>query len=253
MQFLKLLWRGLRDVYEQFAWFILLSILFWIAAIPAYFGWVFTSIALIFLPIALITMVLVPPALLTLFYATDPRLLVHRPDWSDMRSAFTGGFVRSWKIGLVTILPLIMIGWNIAFFAGTDHMLTIFVPLWVIMWVFLFVLSLYMFCLAGTHESGLANAFRGGMYVLVKYPFRSLFLALFTLFVGWVFTVALLPMLVIGPPLFAAIVTRFVFDALEVHVIDPNSPTDEREWERERGINPERSLVDRVMRRNKDT
>lgn len=251
MEFLKILWRGLRDVYDQFAWFMLLSVLVWLCALPFYFGYAFATLALIFVPIAVLTFALVPSALTTLFYATDPRLIVHKPDFGDLKSVFTSSFVRSWKIALVTILPLMMIGWNIRFFAGSDHMLAVFVPLWVIMWVFLFVLTLYMFCLAGTHESGVRNAFRGGMYVLVKYPFRALFLSLFTLMVGWVFTVALLPMIVIGPAMFAAIVNRFVFNALEVYVIDPNSPTDERAWERERGINPDRSLADRVLRRNK--
>ncbi len=88
------------------------------------------------------------------------------------------------------------------------------------------------------------------MFVLVKNPFRALFLSLFILVFGYMTTMALLPMLIIGPPFFAAIVNRFVFDAFEVYVLAPNSPTDEREWERQRGINQEKRLIDRVLRRN---
>lgn len=252
MQFLKILGRGLRDVYDQFAWFMVLSVTFWVAVLPVFVGFVLVRASLAFLPVAIVTLAFVPPALTTLFFATDPRLIVAKPEWSEMKDVFIGSLVRSWKIGLVTILPLIMIGWNIGFFAGTNQTLAVFVPLWAVMWVFIFILTFYMFCLAGTHESGLSNAFRGGMFTLVKYPFRSLILSLLILFTGFYMTIALLPMLIIGPALYAAIINRVVFDALEVYVIDPNSPTDERAWERAHGINPDKTLIDRVFRRTRD-
>lgn len=251
MNFFKILWRGLRDVYESFMYLILVSLAFWVCCVPMIFGYGFLAMGPLLAPMFLVTAVLVPTALLVLFHLTDPRTVVNRVEWSEALSLMRSAFFRSWKVALISIVPLIMIGWNIAFFLGSGETLEIFLPLWVVMFVFLFVLTLFCFSLAGTHESGWRNAFRGGMFVLVKYPGRAIGLSLFTLLFGYLFTLALLPMLVIGPALFASIVNRFVFDALEVEVIDPNAPTDERAFERARGIDPERSLVDRVLRRGK--
>lgn len=251
MTFFKILWRGMRDVYDSFMYFILVSLAFWVCCVPMLFGYGFLSVGPLVAPLFLLTTALVPPGLLVLHALTDPRLVVNRIEWADAFEMVRSTFFRSWKIALITIVPLVMIGWNIVFFIGSGHMLELFVPLWVVMFVFLFILSFYCFSLAGTHESGWRNAFRGGMYVLVKYPGRTVLLSLFIIIFGYLMALAILPMLVLGPAFFAAIVNRFVFDALEVEVIDPEAPTDERAYERERGINPDRSLADRVLRRGK--
>lgn len=251
MDFFRILWRGLRDVYDSFTYFMVVSLAFWLCCSPMLLGYGFLSVSILVAPLFLLTAILLPPALTVLFALTDPRTLIQRIEWRDALDMLRTEFLRSWKIALITLAPLLMIGWNVAFFAGSTHNLALLVPLWVVMWILLFVLSQYCFSLAGTHESGWRNAFRGGMYVLVKYPLRSLGLSIFILFFGYAFTLAMLPMLVIGPALFAAVVNRFVFDALEVEVIDPDSPTTERAYEKERGINIERGLVDRVLRREK--
>ena len=252
MAFLKILWRGMRDLYGSFSYFIMLSLAFWLACTPILLGFGFLAMPIFYWPLFLLSTIFVPPALTTLFALSDPREVVSRTEWKAVPGLFRSVFVRSWKVAAATIVPLVMLGWNIRYFAGSGHVLEFLVPLWGIMWIFVFVLTLYCFSLAGTHESGLRNAFRGGMYALVKNPFRSIALSLFILLVSYLGGVALLPMLIIGPPFIATIVNRFVFDALEVYVIDPDAPTDERTIERQRGINLDRSLIDRVMRRGKD-
>ena len=253
MAFLKILWRGLRDLYNSFAYSILLSLAFWLCCSPMILGIGFLAMPIIYWPLALLTTILVPPALTMLFMLADPRLVVNRPEWSELPQIFRAVFVRSWKVALITLAPLAMIGWNIRYFLGSEHTLALLVPLWVVMWIFIFALTLYGYSLAGTHESGPRNAFRGGMYTLVKYPFRTIGMSLFLLTVGYAGALALLPMLLVGPAFVASIVNRFVFEALEVEVIDPEAPTSEREYERQRGINMERSLLDRVMRRGKES
>lgn len=252
MAFLRILWRGMRDLYDSFSYFILLSLVFWLCCAPVLLGFGFLAMPIIYWPLFLLSTILIPPALTMLFALSDPRAAIDRMEWSAVPRFLGSVFVRSWKVALITIVPLVMIGWNIAYFAGSGHTLQFLVPLWLVMWILLFVLALYCFSLAGTHESGPRNAFRGGMYTLVKYPFRSIGLALFVLLLGYASALAILPMIIIGPPFFATIVNRFVFDALEVYVIDPNAPTDERTLERERGINLERGLIDRVMRRGRE-
>lgn len=241
----------MRDVYDSFMYFILVSLAFWLCCFPMILGYGFLGMGVFGIPLFLLTAILVPPAFLMLFALVDPRNAMSRIEWPDALNLLRTEFVRSWKVALISIVPLVMIGWNITFFLGSGHTLELFVPLWVVMFVFMFIYSFYCFSLAGTHESGWRNAFRGGMFVMVKYPFRAVVLSLFILVFGYLATMALLPMLVIGPAFFAAIVVRFVFDALEVHVMDPEAPTDERAYERAKGINPDRSLVDRVLRRGK--
>ena len=248
MHFLRIVGRGARDLYEQFAYFMMLSFAWVLAAVPAYVGYTLLALSPLLLPLAVFTAFLVPPATVTLFALTDPRRIVDRPDMRQIGQIFAESVKRSWIIALVTITPLVVLLWNSVFFGGTESVLAAFVPLWLIMFVFLFILTLYMFSLGGLMESGLRNAFRGGMYVLISRPFVSLSLSLFILVVGTLFTVTVLPMLTIGPVLFAAVVNRMVLTELKVPVIDPNLPTNERQWEKERGLNVETTIWDRLKR-----
>lgn len=251
MHFLKIFWRGVRDVYDQFVYFMMLSFGWVACAIPALVGYTLLAVTPLFLPVTIFTMILIPPATLTLYSLTDPRRIVNRPDFREITHNFAESFLRSWKIAIVTIPFLVVLLWNASFFGGTDSLLAAMVPLWLIMFVFLFILTMYMFSLGGLMESGPRNAFRGGMYVLVSRPFVSMFLSLAIMVLAFLFTVSVLPMLTIGPPLFAAVVNRMVLTELQVPVIDPNAPTDERQWERERGLNVESSIWDRLKRGGK--
>lgn len=251
MHFLRTVGRGARDLYDQFAYFMLVSFAWVLAAVPAFVGYTLLAISPLMLPVALFTAFLVPPATVTLFALADPRRVVDRPDLREIGHIFADSVKRGWVIALATIPALIVLIWNIIFFGGTGTTLAAFVPLWMVMFVFLFILMLYMFSLAGLMESGLRNAFRGGMYVLISRPFVSVFLSLFVIVVGSVFTVTILPMITVGPPLFAAIVNRMVLTELKVPVIDPNQPTNEREWERQRGVNMEPTIWDRLKQGTK--
>jgi uncharacterized membrane protein YesL len=225
VRFLKLLWRGVRDVFEQFVLMVSLSLVWWVC---------------------LVTVVLAPPATVTLFALADPRRIVNRPDMSDAVAVFKTSVKRGWLIALATLPALAVLAWNILFFSGTSSFLRAFVPLWAIMLISLFILSIYMFSVAGTMESGLRNAFRGAMYVLVSRPFTALLLSLLIIAVGAVMTVLVLPMLALGPALLAAVINRFVLTGLHVEIIDPFAPTNERTDERQRGIEYDKTFWQRL-------
>lgn len=248
MHFLRIVGRGACDLYDQFAYFMLVSFAWVLAALPLLVGYTMLAVTPLLLPIALFTAFLVPPATVTLFALTDPRRIVDRPDLREIGHIFADSVKRSWAIAAVTLPALAVLIWNATFFGGTETVIATLVPLWLVMFVFLFILTLYMFSLGGLLESGLRNAFRGGMYVLVSRPFVSMFLSLFILVLGFLFTVTVLPMVTIGPPLFAAIVNRMVLTELKVPVVDPNQPTSERQWEREQGLNAETTVWDRLKR-----
>lgn len=248
VRFLGLMWRGFRDVFEQMIFMAGLTIGWWLMAAPVVIGVLMFLTAPLLLPLLAVLALFVPPATVTLFSMADPRRIVSRPEFSDVRDVFLSTFKRGWMIGLATVPVLLILGWNIGYFSGSGSFLAAFVPLWVIMFIFLFILMLYMYSLAGTMESGLRNAFRGGMFVLISRPFTALFLSVLILVFGVIFTVMVIPMFLLGPSLMAAVVNRFVLDTLQVEVIDPNSPTVERAYEREKGMNPDPGIWERIKR-----
>jgi uncharacterized membrane protein YesL len=225
VSFLRLLGLGLRDVFEQLLSLALFSLLWWACQL---------------------TIVLGPPATVTLFAMADPRRQTASPEFTDSIKVMKTAFRRGWGIFLWTVPLIVVLIWNTYYFSDTEESLRVLIPLWLLMSVILITLSLYAFSVAGTMESGVRNAFRGGIYVLVSRPIRGLGLCLLLILLSLVMTVTVLPMLFLGPATIAAIVNRFVLDGLNVHVIDPNSPTDERAFEHERGINPDKGFLQRM-------
>jgi len=225
VRFFRLVWRGTRDLFDQMLPFALYSILWWICVLLIVPG---------------------PPATVALFFMCDPRRRISQPEFSDAVEIFKSAFLRSWKVALVTVPFVLILAWNLIFFSGTDHVLIALVPLWIIMLVILYIVMLFSFSVAALMESGPRNALRGSMYVLVSRPISGIALSLFLMVIGSVLAVMVLPMALLGPALLACIVNRFVLDGLHVPVIDPDSPTDERQDERERGLNPDPSFLSRL-------
>lgn len=230
MLFFKLLWLGIKDLFEQFLTLSLFSVAWWISILLIVPG---------------------PPATVTLFSMADPRRQTSTPDVADAIAVFKGSFRRAWGFTLCTVPLIVVLLWNLASYAGTSQALAAIVPLWLIMLLLLLIVTLDGFAVAGTMESGVRNAFRGAMFVLVSRPFMSIGLALVLLVLSFVMTITVLPMLLVGPALIACIVNRFVLTILGVEIIDPLSPTDERAYERERGINPDKGFIGRLRNENK--
>jgi uncharacterized membrane protein YesL len=222
--FPKLIWLGIRDLFEQFMTFALLSILWWLCAI---------------------TVVAAPPASVALMSITDPRKKGSAPELVDAISVFRSSWSRAWGIALLTVPFIAMLAWNLTFFSASSHALAPMAPLWLILLVILFVVALYAFSVAGTMESGTRNAFRGAMFVLVSRPFMGLGLSLLVMFMILVMGVLIIPILFVGPALISCIANRFTLTILGEEIIDPSAPTTEREDERARGLNPDPSFASR--------
>ncbi len=225
MVFFKLVWRGIRDLFEQFLSLVWFSLLWWLCVVLVVPG---------------------PPATVALYAMADPRRQVSTPEFRDAVDVFTSSFRRSWGVFLFTVPLMAILIWNLYFFGGTNQILAAMSPLWLIMLVLIWVLMLYAYAVAGTMESGTRNAFRGAMFVLVSRPFVSITLSVFSIALIVVMTLTVVPMLLFGPALIASIVNRVVLYVLGVEIIDPSAPTTERAYERERGINPDRSWLSRL-------
>lgn len=225
MLFLTLFWRGIRDLFDQFMILSLFSLLWWLCAV---------------------LIVPSPPATVALAAMADPRRMGAAPEMSDAIEIFKTSWKRSWGIALLTVPFLAMLLWNLSFFAGSDHVLAPMIPMWIVLLILLFVMTMYAFSVAGTMESGVRNAFRGAMFVLVSRPFMSIALSLVMVILLFAMTITVLPMLLFGPGLVASIVNRFTLTTLGEEIIDPSSPTIEREQERARGVNPDPTILTRL-------
>lgn len=224
MLFLKLLWSGIRDFFEQFMTFSLLSFLWWLCAITVVGG---------------------PPASVALMSITDPRKKGSAPELGDAIEVFRSSWRRAWGIALFTVPLLIMLVWNLTFFSDSATALAPLIPLWFILLVMVFAIALYAFSVAGTMESGVRNAFRGALFILVSRPFLGLGLSVFVAMLILVMSVLVIPMVFFGPALVSSIVNRFTLTLLGEEIIDPSAPTVERADERSRGLNPDPSFASR--------
>lgn len=229
MLFFKLIWAGVRDYFEQLMIMSLLSILWWIGVVTIVNG---------------------PPATVALAAVADPRRKGSAPEVGDAIAVLRASRKRSWSIALFTVPFLVMLSWNLVYFAGSNHVLTAMIPLWFIMIVLLAIITLYAFSVAGTMESGVANAFRGAMYVLVSRPFMGIGLVLFLTPLVVLMTMTVIPILFAGPALIASIVNRFTLTILGEEIIDPSAPTVERADERARGVNPDATILSRLRGKN---
>lgn len=230
MLFFKLVWLGIKDLFEQFLTLSMFSLAWWVSIILIVPG---------------------PPATVALFSMADPRRQTSTPELSDAIVVFKSSFKRAWGFACCTVPLILVLLWNLTSYAGTSRLLAAMVPLWIIMLLLLVIVTVEGFSVAGTMESGVKNAFRGAMFVLVSRPFMSISLVIFLLVLSFFMTITVLPMLLIGPALIACIVNRFVLTILGVEIIDPLSPTNERAYERERGINPDKGFIGRLRNENR--
>lgn len=231
MRFLRLFLRGLKDAYDQFVLVMIVSVLWWVCALLVIPG---------------------PPATVALFRMMDPRNAVQMPELADFFRVLREHFRTAWGIAIFTVPVIVVLAWNMLFFRNTDSVFAIMVPLWFVMIAIVFVLMVYAFATVAAMESHTRNAFRGAVYLLVMWPFTAgLLFVLLTLLAG-LFAVLVLPLILFGPGVSAAIINRFVLTGYDVEVIDPGAPTQERQHEVARGINPEPTGIKGMLRRSRD-
>jgi hypothetical protein len=110
----------------------------------------------------------------------------------------------------------------------------------------------YALATVAAMESYTRNAFRGAVYLLVMWPFTAGLLVVLLVLVSGLFAILVLPLILFGPGVSAAVINRFVLAGYDVEVIDPSSPTQERQREVAHGVNPDRSGIKRLFGRTGD-
>jgi uncharacterized membrane protein YesL len=230
VRFLRLFLRGLKDAYDQFVMLMIVSVLWWVCAVLIVPG---------------------PPATVALFRMMDPRNAIQMPEVADFFRILRENFKTAWMVALFTVPVIVVLTWNMLFFRETDSIFAIMVPLWFVMIAITFMLMVYAFATVAAMESYTRNAFRGSVYMLVMWPFTSALLFVLLLLLSALFAVLVLPLILFGPGVAAAVINRFVLAGYDIEVIDPGAPTVERAYEVQRGINPEVSVAKRFFQRNR--
>jgi hypothetical protein len=237
---LRIVGRGLRDTYESLFTFCLASVGWWLATLPAWLLWpVLSWLALLgFLAFG-------PAATIALFAIADPRRAVSRPDLGEMLSLWRTNLVAGWKLAAVTLpVPLVLLN-NILVFGGSDDSLAALAPLWAVLLVVSLCFLLVAFASGGMFLSPLGDTLRRTAYVLLAAPFRSLFVLAAVVVYLVIGTGLVVPMILFVPALVAATVDRLVAQALNLTIIDPNAPTEERTLEKREGRPQKGRLRDR--------
>ena len=216
MRFLTTLLRGLKDAYDQFVMVMVVSVLWWISALLVIPG---------------------PPATVALFRIMDPRNQVALPDVRDFFRIARDSFATSWAITAFTVPVVLILLWNSLFFQGADSAFALLVPLWYVMIIITVMLMVYAFATVAAMESRVRNAFRGAAFLMVMRPFTAGALVIALALITILFSILVLPLFLFGPGVAAAVINRFVLSGYKVEILDPNSPTQERQHEVSRGVN----------------
>lgn len=209
---LRLIGRGIADVFEHLLPFMLASLLWWLGVL---------------------LIVTAPPATTALFAVTDPRRAIDRPEPRDVLAQFRRQAWSSWKLFLVAGPIIAVLVWDLGFYGGGAGGLAILAPLWLVLLIGACAITIASISALALTESSVSTSFRRGTYVVLSAPFRSVLLLLVSVIYTLIGMVLVVPLVLIVPPLIAATFNRLVLTQLGIAVTDPTAPTEERLLEQE--------------------
>lgn len=239
MRGFSIIWRAIRDTFDQILTYMLGSILWWVAVFVPFivFAGLGSALPTVVGEAVLILGIIIgaSPATTLLSRWVDPRLVVDRPSWRDLGPWFRQYARTSWIVGAFVFTALGILLLNLAFYAQSGSVFTILVPLWLFLIVIGVIVAFTALALVSLTDATPRQAFRRAGYVIASAPIQSLLLA------GWILVTILLgvalivPLILLTPPLIMAATNRLILNQLQIAIPDPNAPTDERVVERTTG------------------
>lgn len=205
----RVVWRGLRDTIDQLYVFALASILWWL------------SLALV---------VTIPAATLTLFRIADPRHRTTggRPSFTEALRLGLASFARSWRLALITLAPLLLVGFNLAFYARRENHLSLLAPLWVVLLLLGVAVTLCAYSICALLDRPAVASLRLATHLTGARMLPLLGTLLLLLLVCLLAAFLVVPFVLLGPALIATTVNRVVLTGLGLPIGDPDAPTPER-------------------------
>lgn len=225
MRGVRLLGRGLSDTFEHLLPFSAATLAWWAAvALPA------AMVAIIGWP-GLILFAPVPGAAVALFAFADPRRAVERPSVTDVFASFKRGVVPGLIVVLITVPLVIVMAGNIRFYGSNAGGLGVILPLAAALFVLTVGGALAALSVVALLEQPAFAALRTGFLVIFTAPLQALFLFIVLWLITALGALLVIPILLVVPALIVATVNRFVLDRLNIPVLDPLAPTEERRHE----------------------
>jgi hypothetical protein len=235
----KILWRAIRDTFDQILSYMLGSLLWWVVvAIPVF---AFLFVAVLLPPFVGDAFLIIGaalgfgPATALLAKWTDPRLIIDRPALSDLWPWAREYARRAWIVAGIVLFVAAILTLNLTFFSASQSAFSLLVPLWAFLLILSVIVLFTTLAIVALLDVGPRRAFRLTGYVIASAPFQSLLLVLWIIFTIVLGLVLVVPLVLLTPPLIMAATNRLVLQQLEIEIIDPNAPTDERVVERKTG------------------
>ena len=254
MRGFNILWRAIRDTFDQILSYMLGSIIWWVAVFVPFivFAGIGSALPTVLGEAVLIFGIIVgaSPATTLLARWTDPRLIIDRPTWRDLGPWFREYARTAWIVGAFVFTALGILLLNLAFYAQSGSVFTVLVPLWLFLIIIGVIVAFTALALVALTDATPRQAFRRAGYVIASAPIQSLLLAAWILFTVLVGVALVVPLVLLTPPLIMAATNRLILNQLQIAIPDPNAPTDERVVERKTGDkNPDRSRGGGFFRR----
>lgn len=209
MRFIRLVGTGISDTLERLLPFSLLTLAWW-------------PCALLLVPLG--------PATVALFAAADPRRLVAEVERGEVVAVGRRSWRRGWLILLATIPLLVVLGVNLRAFSGGSR-LVVLVPLWTILLVLIAGWAAVSLSVAALLDVPAGAALRRAGVLVGGRPVQTVLLVIVLWLLIALGALLVVPLVLFVPAMVAAIVNRFVLDALGIPVVDPLEPTAERRAE----------------------
>lgn len=213
MRTLRIILRGLSDTLEHLLPFTLATLAWWAAMVLVVPG---------------------PGATIALFAVTDPRRAVDRPDWRESLSLVWAASRRGWLLTIITLPFVAVVALNLRTYTGSGSRWGLLTPLWLYLLLFGVTLTLYAFSISAVTDLPLIRAIQRSALLVVAFPIRSAMVTFVVLLLTAVGGLLVVPLVMFVPALAAAVINRTVLMGLGLPVIDPLTPTPEREIEERR-------------------
>jgi uncharacterized membrane protein YesL len=209
--------RGIGDTYDNLVYFTLASLMWWTCMILIVPG---------------------PAGTIALFAHADPRIgsLTDRPSWSETLRLIVGNLWRGWRVAILTLPALVLLTYNIVFYGSRSSAIGILAPLWLLLLLIGFLITLSAFSIAALldEQSAIVSIKLAVILVGAHLP-RALVMLILLSILLLLSGVLVVPFVMFAPAATAAVINRFVLTGLRVSVPDPLAPTPERAAEAKKG------------------
>ncbi|CAN5447649.1 hypothetical protein BH09CHL1_BH09CHL1_05930 [soil metagenome] len=207
--------KGLSDTLEYLLPFVIASLSWWVS---------------------LVTMVLAPATTQSLFRVADPRVtsnLERASIWENARHPIAKA-TNAWRLLLLTLIPIVVLLGNLAFYTSSDRGWRLLIPLWCILLCMFVMVTLVAWSLISLFDQPPGHALRLAAGLTLGRPKQLLATLIVAVPIILVASLLIVPLFLFVPATVAAMTNRFTLAGLDIAIDDPLEPSEERILEQQK-------------------